>query len=90
MSVLADWRYRCSDLYWKTSADEWRRVLDVDVLGTVKTMGAFVPGKRDRGWGRVVYVASLAGEVGAPTGPSTAHRARPSWVDHVSPARCWR
>ena len=72
MSVLADWRYRCSDLYWKTSVDEWRRVLDVDVLGTLKTMSAFVPGVRDRGWGRIVYVASLAGKVCTPTGPSTS------------------
>src|SRR5688572_32248722 len=38
----------------ETAADEWRRVLDVNVLGTVNTMRAFVPGMRDRGWGRVV------------------------------------
>ncbi len=50
----------------ETSSEEWRRVLDVNVLGTVNTMRAFVPGMRDRGWGRVVNVASMAGKDGNP------------------------
>lgn len=41
-----------------TTADEWRRVFDVNVLGTVNTMRVFVPGMRDRGWGRVVNIAT--------------------------------
>ena len=49
-----------------TSAEEWRRVLDVNVLGTVATMRAFVPGMVDRGWGRVVNFASMAGKDGNP------------------------
>jgi 3-oxoacyl-[acyl-carrier protein] reductase len=50
----------------ETTAEEWRRVLDVNVLGTVNTMRAFVPGMRDRGWGRVVNIASMAGKDGNP------------------------
>jgi 2-dehydro-3-deoxy-L-rhamnonate dehydrogenase (NAD+) len=50
----------------ETTADEWRRVLDVNVLGTVHTMRVFVPGMRDRGWGRVVNLASMAGKDGNP------------------------
>jgi 3-oxoacyl-[acyl-carrier protein] reductase len=50
----------------ETTADDWRRVLDVNVLGTVHTMRVFVPGMRDRGWGRVVNVASMAGKDGNP------------------------
>jgi 2-dehydro-3-deoxy-L-rhamnonate dehydrogenase (NAD+) len=50
----------------ETAADEWRRVLDVNVLGTVNTMRVFVPGMRDRGWGRVVNLASMAGKDGNP------------------------
>jgi 3-oxoacyl-[acyl-carrier protein] reductase len=50
----------------ETTADEWRRVLDVNVLGTVNTMRVFVPGMRDRGWGRVVNFASMAGKDGNP------------------------
>ena len=50
----------------ETTREEWRRVLDVNVLGTVNTMKAFVPGMRERGWGRVVNFASMAGKDGNP------------------------
>ena len=50
----------------ETTADEWRRVFDVNVLGTVNTIRVFVPGMRDRGWGRVVNFASMAGKDGNP------------------------
>ena len=50
----------------ETTTEEWRRVFDVNVLGTVHTMRIFVPGMRERGWGRVVNVASMAGKDGNP------------------------
>ncbi|SDU68232.1 SDR family NAD(P)-dependent oxidoreductase [Jiangella alkaliphila] len=50
----------------ETTADEWRGVFEVNVIGTVNTMRAFVPGMRERGWGRVVNVASMAGKDGNP------------------------
>ena len=50
----------------ETTDQEWRRVFDVNVLGTVNTMRAFVPGMRERGWGRVVNFASMAGKDGNP------------------------
>jgi 2-dehydro-3-deoxy-L-rhamnonate dehydrogenase (NAD+) len=50
----------------QTAAEDWRRVLDVNVLGTVATMRAFVPGMVERGWGRVVNFASMAGKDGNP------------------------
>lgn len=50
----------------ETTADDWRRVLDVNVLGVVATMRAFVPGMVARGWGRVVNFASMAGKDGNP------------------------
>jgi 2-dehydro-3-deoxy-L-rhamnonate dehydrogenase (NAD+) len=50
----------------ETTAEEWRRVLEVNVLGTVNTMRVFVPGMVDRGWGRVVNFASMAGKDGNP------------------------
>jgi 3-oxoacyl-[acyl-carrier protein] reductase len=49
-----------------TTPEEWRRVFDVNVLGTVNTMRVFVPGMCERGWGRVVNVASMAGKDGNP------------------------
>ena len=50
----------------ETTAEEWRRVFDVNVLGTVNTMRTFVPGMCERGWGRVVNFASMAGKDGNP------------------------
>jgi 3-oxoacyl-[acyl-carrier protein] reductase len=49
-----------------TTPEEWRRVFDVNVLGTVNTMRVFVPGMRERGWGRIVNFASMAGKDGNP------------------------
>ncbi len=50
----------------ETSSEEWRRTLDINVLGTVACMRAFVPGMVAAGWGRVVNVASMAGKDGNP------------------------
>lgn len=50
----------------ETKAEDWRRVFDVNVLGTVATMRAFIPGMVERGWGRVVNFASMAGKDGNP------------------------
>ena len=50
----------------ETTTDDWTRVLGVNVLGTVATMRAFVPGMVERGWGRVVNFASMAGKDGNP------------------------
>ena len=47
-----------------TTTAEWRQVFDVNVLGVVATMRAFIPGMVDRGWGRVVNFASMAGKDG--------------------------
>lgn len=49
-----------------TTTAEWERVLGVNVLGTVATMRAFVPGMVAGGWGRVVNMASIAGKDGNP------------------------
>jgi NAD(P)-dependent dehydrogenase (short-subunit alcohol dehydrogenase family) len=50
----------------ETTTQEWQRVLDVNVLGMVNAIRFFVPGMRDRGWGRVVNLASMAGKDGNP------------------------
>jgi 2-dehydro-3-deoxy-L-rhamnonate dehydrogenase (NAD+) len=50
----------------ETTADEWRHVLDVNVVGTVNMIGAFVPAMIDAGWGRVVNFSSMAGKDGNP------------------------
>jgi 2-dehydro-3-deoxy-L-rhamnonate dehydrogenase (NAD+) len=50
----------------QTEPDQWRSVLDVNVIGTVNCLRAFVPGMVERGWGRVVNLASIAGKDGNP------------------------
>jgi NADP-dependent 3-hydroxy acid dehydrogenase YdfG len=50
----------------KTTAQEWRQVFDVNVMGVVSAMRALVPGMCERGWGRVVNFASMAGKDGNP------------------------
>jgi 3-oxoacyl-[acyl-carrier protein] reductase len=49
-----------------TASDQWRRVLDVNVVGVVAMMRAFVPDMVQNGWGRVVNFASMAGKDGNP------------------------
>ncbi|ACQ81229.1 short-chain dehydrogenase/reductase SDR [Beutenbergia cavernae DSM 12333] len=50
----------------ETTSQQWRQVLDVNVVGTVAMMRAFVPGMVGAGWGRVVNLASMAGKDGNP------------------------
>jgi NAD(P)-dependent dehydrogenase (short-subunit alcohol dehydrogenase family) len=50
----------------ETVPADWRRVLDVNVLGVVATMRAFIPSMVEKGWGRVVNFASMAGKDGNP------------------------
>lgn len=45
---------------------EWRRVIDVNLLGTFNVCHATVPLFRKAGGGRIVNIASLAGKEGTP------------------------
>jgi NAD(P)-dependent dehydrogenase (short-subunit alcohol dehydrogenase family) len=45
---------------------EWDRVFAINVTGTFNLCRAFVPGMRERGWGRIVNFASIAGKDGNP------------------------
>ncbi len=48
---------------------DWRRVLDVNVLGMVHVAHAVTPGMVARGRGTMVFLASVAGQIGSPTDP---------------------
>ncbi|HZU40775.1 MAG TPA: SDR family NAD(P)-dependent oxidoreductase [Solirubrobacteraceae bacterium] len=50
----------------RTSAEQFRRHLEVNALGAFLCMRAVVPGMRERGAGAIVTVASTAGRIGAP------------------------
>lgn len=49
----------------KIALEEWNRMLAVNATGTFLCTREFAPGMVERGWGRVVNVASLAGLEGA-------------------------
>ncbi|MFF8830971.1 SDR family NAD(P)-dependent oxidoreductase [Streptomyces sp. NPDC015131] len=38
--------------------EEWRRYFEVNVLAAVRLTRAYLPGMKERGWGRVQYIAS--------------------------------
>ena len=50
----------------ETPADEWERTLRVNVTGIFNVMQATLGGMVERGWGRVVNIASIAGKEGNP------------------------
>jgi len=51
---------------WELAEADWRRVIEVNLIGPYLACAAVVPGMRERGWGRVVNVASVAGKEGNP------------------------
>ena len=51
---------------WEVEGAAWDRVFAVNVRGTFNLCKAVVPGMRERGWGRIVNFASIAGKEGNP------------------------
>ena len=52
--------------FLKTDEAQWQRHLAVNLTGTYRCTRAALPGMLERGWGRVINVASIAGKIGAP------------------------
>ena len=51
---------------WRYSVEEWQRVVDVNLTGVFLTTRAFLNSMRERGTGRLIIVASIAGKEGNP------------------------
>ena len=51
----------------ETTMDEWREVLEINLLGVVRGCRAFLPGMLERGRGRILNIASFAALAGAPS-----------------------
>jgi len=62
----------------------WHRVIDVNLNGTYRAIKRALPGMMERGWGRVINIASTAASVGAVT--SGAYSASKAGV--VGLSRC--
>lgn len=55
-----------TDKTWKIPPEEWRRVVEVDLIGPYLTCHNVVPHMLERGSGRIVNIASIAGKEGNP------------------------
>ena len=60
----------------------WRRIFDVNVVGTWQVTVAAVPHLRSTGHGQVINVSSLAGE--KPTGSSIPYACSKAAVSHMT------
>jgi 3-oxoacyl-[acyl-carrier protein] reductase len=49
---------------WETSLEEWHKVIGIDLTGTFLGCKTALPGMVERGYGRIVNIASVAGKVG--------------------------
>ena len=50
----------------KYPAEQWRKVLSINVDGTFHCCQAVVPGMREQNYGRIINIASVAGKEGNP------------------------
>ena len=50
----------------KTGDELWQRHLAINLTGTFNCMREALPSMLERGWGRIINVASVAGKTGAP------------------------
>jgi 2-hydroxycyclohexanecarboxyl-CoA dehydrogenase len=48
---------------------DWRKVLDVNVMGMTHVAHALAPGMMERKSGTMLFIASVAGQIGSPTDP---------------------
>jgi NAD(P)-dependent dehydrogenase (short-subunit alcohol dehydrogenase family) len=55
-----------SALLHRTSEEQWRAAIETNLSGSFYCMREALPGMLERGWGRVVNVASIAGKTGYP------------------------
>jgi 2-dehydro-3-deoxy-L-rhamnonate dehydrogenase (NAD+) len=51
---------------WETTDAEWHRTISVNLDGVFNLCRAVAPVMREKGWGRIVNIASIAGKEGNP------------------------
>ena len=51
---------------WEIDLAQWKNTFDVNVHGLFTITKAVIPGMIERGWGRIVNIASIAGKDGNP------------------------
>ncbi len=56
--------WRCWASFVETSVDEWKKYIDVNIMGVVYFTKAVLPAMIGRRWGRIINVSSVAGVYG--------------------------
>lgn len=56
--------WRCWQSFVETRTDDWKRFIDINVMGTVYCIHAVLPAMLETGYGRIINVASVAGVYG--------------------------
>ena len=64
----------CKKYIWDMSVEDYKNVLDVHLVGAFALTKAFIPQMKERGWGRIIFQASMTSYIGQPQvcGYSTA------------------
>jgi 2-hydroxycyclohexanecarboxyl-CoA dehydrogenase len=55
--------------FWNLEPGDWERVLRVNLLGAVHAAHAFAPGLAQAGYGTLLFLTSVAGQIGSQTDP---------------------
>ena len=56
--------WRCWASFLETPSEEWRKFIDINVMGVVYFTKAVLPSMLENAWGRIINVASVAGVYG--------------------------
>jgi len=66
-----------------TESEEWKRVIDINLNGMFYVSKAVIPGMKEKGWGRIVNISSLAAKSGGITA-GTAYTASKGGVSSLT------
>jgi len=55
--------------FWNLEPADWARVLDINLVAAVNAAHAFAPAMAQRRRGSLLFITSVAGQVGSPTDP---------------------
>ena len=56
--------WRCWSEFIATPTDEWKKFLDINIMGVVYVTRAFLPGMLEKKYGRIINIGSVAGVYG--------------------------
>jgi len=51
---------------WKLSADNWNKVIGVNLTGPFLCSKHVIPVMRENNWGRIIFMSSVVGQIGVP------------------------